>query len=125
MPAVNYLKYLRIQKNVSKSELAEFIKRSTRTVEAYEKNTVKVPLEMAEIMASFFNLDTPENLTGFIRKIHVSEEEYKRILPNFPIVLSNRPTTIFDLLNIQKRKISLKDCHALILNKRMAIPNIT
>lgn len=120
MPTINYLKFLRGQKNIKKEQLAVIVKRKPITIQSYEKRKKRVPIDIAIIMANYFQLPSPEPLTGFIKKIYITDSEYKKILPNFKVELSEKPTQIFEILNIHKRKISLKDCHALILNKNMA-----
>lgn len=120
MPFINYLKYLRIRKGLKRPQLAALIDRKVISVRKYEEGNMRVSPSMAQTLALILD-GQEENLTGFIKRIHLHPTEYADISKSLPRVkISSKPTKLADILNLNKRKISLKDCHALVLTSKKA-----
>lgn len=121
MPAINYLKYLRIQKGWTQKKLAEMVGRKPCTLQGYEKGKLKVPEIMSIKLAEFLGIDNPNSLCGYIKKIHLHEQEYYKALPNLPfkrpviITISDKAYPV--MLGMAKRSISLTHCHSLVTPK--------
>lgn len=119
MPLITYLKYARLKKGFKQKQLAFHLNITHRALRSYESAERRMSKTIAYKLSKALNLTIDP---GYTHKIIIHSAEHKKLLPTHPknspkkiTATKNHPTTIFDILNVQKRKISLKDCHALVL----------